>query len=70
MFRLISSGSGCRRPRSSGLAIALIGCRQGLEVGGSVQSLGHHTTKSVVQALFAIIVIDACFALFYQEMGI
>ncbi|MEO1554172.1 MAG: ABC transporter permease, partial [Pseudomonadota bacterium] len=25
-----------------GLAIALIGCRQGLEVGGSVQSLGHH----------------------------
>ncbi len=53
-----------------GLAIALIGCRQGLEVGGSVQSLGHHTTKSVVQALFAIIVIDACFALFYQELGI
>lgn len=53
-----------------GLAIALIGCRQGLEVGGSVQSLGHHTTKSVVQALFAIIVIDAFFALFYQELGI
>ena len=53
-----------------GLAIALIGCRQGLEVGGSVQSLGQHTTKSVVQALFAIIVIDAFFALFYQELGI
>lgn len=53
-----------------GLAIALIGCRQGLEVGGSVQSLGQHTTKSVVQALFAIIVIDALFALFYQELGI
>ncbi|MEM7492190.1 MAG: ABC transporter permease [Pseudomonadota bacterium] len=53
-----------------GLAIALIGCRQGLEVGGSVQSLGHHTTKSVVQALFAIIVIDAIFAIFYMEMGL
>ncbi|MEM1035594.1 MAG: ABC transporter permease [Pseudomonadota bacterium] len=53
-----------------GLAIALIGCRQGLEVGGSVQSLGHHTTKSVVQALFAIIVIDALFAMFYLELGI
>lgn len=53
-----------------GLAIALIGCRQGLEVGGSVQSLGHHTTKSVVQALFAIIVIDALFAIFYMELGI
>ncbi|MEM1086436.1 MAG: ABC transporter permease [Pseudomonadota bacterium] len=53
-----------------GLAIALIGCRQGLEVGGSVQSLGHHTTKSVVQALFAIIVIDAVFAIFYMELGV
>ncbi len=53
-----------------GLAIALIGCRQGLEVGGSVQSLGYHTTKSVVQALFSIIVIDALFAIFYMEMGL
>lgn len=53
-----------------GLAIALIACRQGLEVGGSVQSLGHHTTKSVVQALFSIIVIDAIFAIFYMELGL
>jgi phospholipid/cholesterol/gamma-HCH transport system permease protein len=53
-----------------GLAIALIGCRQGLEVGGSVQSLGEHTTKSVVQAIFAIIVIDALFALLYMELDI
>ncbi len=53
-----------------GLVIALIGCRQGLEVGGSVQSLGQHTTKSVVQALFSIIVIDALFAIFYMEMGL
>ncbi|WOR16108.1 ABC transporter permease [Hyphomonas sp. FCG-A18] len=53
-----------------GLVIALIGCRQGLQVGGSVQSLGQHTTKSVVQALFAIIVIDALFALFYMELGL
>ena len=53
-----------------GLVIALIGCRQGLQVGGSVQSLGQHTTKSVVQALFAIIVIDALFAIFYMEMGL
>lgn len=53
-----------------GLVIALIGCRQGLEVGGSVQSLGAHTTKSVVQAIFAIIVIDALFAILYMELGI
>lgn len=53
-----------------GLVVALIGCRQGLLVGGSVQSLGHHTTTSVVQAIFSIIVIDALFAIFYMEMGI
>lgn len=53
-----------------GFIIALIGCRQGLEVGGSVQSLGGHTTKSVVQAIFAIIVVDAMFALMYLELDI
>ncbi|WP_084419308.1 ABC transporter permease [Henriciella litoralis] len=53
-----------------GLVVALIGCRQGLLVGGSVQSLGQATTKSVVQALFSIIVIDALFAVFYMELGI
>lgn len=53
-----------------GLVVALIGCRQGLLVGGSVQSLGQSTTKSVVQAIFSIIVIDAMFALFYLELGI
>ncbi len=53
-----------------GLVIALIGCRQGLQVGGSVQSLGQHTTKSVVQAIFSIIVIDALFATLYMELDI
>lgn len=53
-----------------GLVVALIACRQGLQTGGSVQSLGQATTRSVVQALFAIIVIDALFAIFYMELGI
>ena len=53
-----------------GLVVALIACRQGLMTGGSVQSLGHRTTTSVVQAIFAIIVIDALFAIFYMELGI
>ncbi|MCA8901015.1 MAG: MlaE family lipid ABC transporter permease subunit [Hyphomonas sp.] len=53
-----------------GFVTALIACRQGLNVGGSVQSLGHRTTTSVVQGLFAIIVLDALFAILYMEMGI
>ncbi|KCZ52738.1 ABC transporter permease [Hyphomonas pacifica] len=53
-----------------GFVVALIACRQGLNVGGSVQSLGSKTTTSVVQAIFSIIVIDALFAIFYMEMGV
>ncbi|MEM5517734.1 MlaE family lipid ABC transporter permease subunit [Henriciella sp. AS95] len=53
-----------------GMIVALIGCRQGLLVGGSVQSLGQSTTRSVVQALFSIIVVDALFAIFYMELGV
>lgn len=52
------------------MVVALIGCRQGLGVGGSVQSLGNATTNSVVQALFSIIVIDAMFAMFFMQLGV
>jgi phospholipid/cholesterol/gamma-HCH transport system permease protein len=53
-----------------GLVIAIIGCRQGLEVGGDVESLGRRVTASVVQSIFAVIVIDAVFAMVYLELGI
>jgi phospholipid/cholesterol/gamma-HCH transport system permease protein len=52
------------------LVIAIIGCRQGLEVGHDVESLGHNVTRSVVQSIFAVIVIDAMFAMAYLELGI
>jgi phospholipid/cholesterol/gamma-HCH transport system permease protein len=50
--------------------IAGIGCRQGLEVGGDVESLGRRVTAAVVHAIFAIIMIDAAFALIYMELGL
>ncbi|MES2896839.1 MAG: ABC transporter permease [Pseudomonadota bacterium] len=50
--------------------IAGIGCRQGLEVGGDVESLGRRVTAAVVHAIFAIILIDAVFALIYMELDI
>jgi phospholipid/cholesterol/gamma-HCH transport system permease protein len=50
--------------------IAGIGCRQGLEVGGDVESLGRRVTAAVVHAIFAIIMIDAVFALIYMELEI
>ena len=50
--------------------IAGIGCRQGLEVGGDVESLGRRVTAAVVHAIFAIIMIDAIFALIYMELDL
>jgi phospholipid/cholesterol/gamma-HCH transport system permease protein len=50
--------------------IAGIGCRQGLEVGGDVESLGRRVTSAVVHAIFSIILIDAVFALFYMKLGV
>ena len=48
--------------------IALIGCYEGLSVEGSAESVGNHTTQSVVQAIFMVIVINALFAIFYIEV--
>lgn len=52
------------------IVIAAIGCRQGFEVGGDVEQLGRRVTTAVVQALFAIIVLDAIFALIFMELDI
>jgi phospholipid/cholesterol/gamma-HCH transport system permease protein len=50
--------------------IAGIGCRQGLEVGGDVESLGRRVTAAVVHAIFAIIMLDAGFALIYMKLNL
>lgn len=52
------------------MVIAGIGCRQGLEVGGDVESLGRRVTAAVVHAIFAIIMIDAIFALMFMQLNI
>lgn len=52
------------------IIIAIIGCRQGLAVTGSVDSLGGRTTSSVVQAIFTVIAVDAVFAMLFLEMGV
>ncbi|HWE99295.1 MAG TPA: ABC transporter permease [Caulobacteraceae bacterium] len=52
------------------VVIAGIGCRQGLEVGDDVESLGRHVTSAVVQAIFCAIMIDAVFALVYMKLNV
>jgi phospholipid/cholesterol/gamma-HCH transport system permease protein len=45
------------------LFIGLIACRMGLSVARDAQSVGRHTTSTVVQSIVAIIVLNACFAI-------
>ncbi len=49
--------------------IALTACRQGLSVSGSAEAVGRHTTASVVQAIFLVILFDALFAILFREIG-
>ncbi len=47
------------------LMIGLIGCFEGLQVEGSAESVGRLTTKSVVEAIFMVIVVDAIFSIYF-----
>ncbi len=49
--------------------IALIGCLEGFKAGASAESVGLHTTSSVVQSIFMVILLDAVAALFFMEIG-
>jgi phospholipid/cholesterol/gamma-HCH transport system permease protein len=49
--------------------IAVIGCAEGFKVTGSAQSVGEHTTSSVVQSIFMVILVDALAALFFMKAG-
>ena len=52
------------------LIIASIGCFQGMQVAGGADSVGRQTTRSVVQAIFFIIVADAIFSVIFSKLGI
>jgi phospholipid/cholesterol/gamma-HCH transport system permease protein len=52
-----------------GLIVALAGCYHGLQVRGNSEEVGRRTTMAVVSAIFAVIVLDAFFAVFFTEVG-
>ena len=53
-----------------GFLIALTGCREGLKVGGSAESVGLHTTRAVVISIFLVIVTDAIFSILFSLLHI
>ncbi|ANK11853.1 ABC transporter permease [Erythrobacter neustonensis] len=52
-----------------GLIVALAGCFHGMQVHGNSEEVGRRTTMAVVSAIFAVIVLDAFFAVFFTEIG-
>ncbi|WP_017664781.1 MlaE family lipid ABC transporter permease subunit [Porphyrobacter sp. AAP82] len=52
-----------------GLIVALAGCYHGMQVHGNSEEVGRRTTMAVVSAIFAVIVLDAFFAVFFTEIG-
>ena len=52
-----------------GLIVGLAGCYHGMQVQGNSEQVGLRTTMAVVSAIFAVIVLDAFFAVFFTEIG-
>ncbi|NVN84737.1 MAG: ABC transporter permease [Rhodopseudomonas sp.] len=51
------------------IVIGIVACVEGLAVQGSAESLGQHTTASVVKGIFFVIVMDGVFAIFFASIG-
>jgi phospholipid/cholesterol/gamma-HCH transport system permease protein len=49
--------------------IGIVACVEGLAVQGSAESLGQHTTASVVKGIFFVIVLDGVFAILFASIG-
>ena len=52
------------------LVIGVVACVEGAAVKGSAESLGQHTTASVVKSIFFVIVMDGLFAIFFATINI
>jgi phospholipid/cholesterol/gamma-HCH transport system permease protein len=50
--------------------VAIVGCYEGLQVTGSAESVGKLTTKSVVEAIFLVIILDAIFSIMFVSIGL
>ncbi len=50
--------------------IAMVGCYEGLKVSGSAESVGRLTTKSVVESIFLVILLDALFSILFSALGV
>jgi phospholipid/cholesterol/gamma-HCH transport system permease protein len=50
--------------------IAVIGCRMGMSVSRDARSIGISTTSTVVQSIVVVMLLDAFFAIFFEELNV
>lgn len=50
--------------------IAIVGCYQGFRTKGNADSVGRQTTRSVVQSIFIVIVLDSGFSVIFSILGL
>jgi phospholipid/cholesterol/gamma-HCH transport system permease protein len=50
--------------------ISLVGCYEGFQVERNAASVGQLTTRSVVESVFLVIVLDAAFSIMFSVLGI
>jgi phospholipid/cholesterol/gamma-HCH transport system permease protein len=59
----------CKAPVFAAI-IAVVGCFQGFRTRGGAESVGRQTTRSVVQAIFLVIVADALFSVAFSALDL
>jgi len=59
----------CKAPVFAAI-IAVVGCFQGFRTKGGADSVGRQTTRSVVQAIFLVIVADALFSIAFSALDL
>ncbi|HEY4243213.1 MAG TPA: MlaE family lipid ABC transporter permease subunit [Kofleriaceae bacterium] len=69
---LVSSDvwTGLVKSAAFGIAIALIGCQQGLATRGAASGVGRSTTTTVVVCLFTLVAIDTALTMVFRGAGV
>ena len=52
------------------IIIGVVGCYSGMQVKSNAESLGRMTSAAVVTAIFAVILADALFSVFFAQIGL
>jgi len=67
---LYDASVGLLKSPAFAVVIALVGCHEGMRVSGNAESVGLHTTRSVVLSLFLVMLLNALFSVLFTALGI